>query len=162
MGLSACNLKEELGCSNGFHKGTISHQIRISRSGDRQNICRIVEIKIRGNILCSKWTSRLALSMERIPSKPGQDWWNETLTRGMNLKNLSLLLLVVFTLRHRRHAGGWYTNDRSLAGFVCPPAFVHFTMKTTYYLLKGDLTSDVNVSLLQPIKTSRYSLCSEV
>ena len=73
MGLSTCNLKEELGCSNGFHKGTISHQIRISRSGDRQNICRIVEMKIRGNILCSKRTSRLALSIERIPSKPGQD-----------------------------------------------------------------------------------------
>ena len=35
---------------------------------------------------------------------------------------------MVFTLRHRRHAGGWYTKDRSLAPFVCPPAFVHFTI----------------------------------
>ena len=47
----------------------------------------------------------------------------------------------VFTLRHRRHAGGRSTKDRSLARFVCPPAFVRFTivifvsrdcMKTTY------------------------------
>ena len=44
-------------------------------------------------------------------------------------------------LRHRRHAGGRQTKDRLLACFVCPPAFVHFTivicvsrdcMKTTY------------------------------
>ena len=44
-------------------------------------------------------------------------------------------------LRHRRQAGGRYTKDDSLAGFVCPPAFVQFTivicvsrdcMKTTY------------------------------
>ena len=44
-------------------------------------------------------------------------------------------------LRHRRHAGGRETKDRSLARFVCLPAFVHFTivicvsrdcMKTTY------------------------------
>ena len=48
--LYGCNLiKSE--CSNGFQKGTIWHQIRISRSGDRQKICRIVEMKIRGNIL---------------------------------------------------------------------------------------------------------------
>ena len=48
---------------------------------------------------------------------------------------------MVFTLRHRRHAGGRKTKDRLLARFVCPPAFVHFTivicvsrdcMKTTY------------------------------
>ena len=31
-----------------------------------------------------------------------------------------------------------------------------------FFLLEGDLTSDVNVLLLQPIKKSRYSLCSEV
>ena len=52
-----------------------------------------------------------------------------------------LLLYVVFMLRHRRYAGGPSTKDRSLARFVCPPAFVHFTivicvsrdcMKTTY------------------------------
>ena len=44
-------------------------------------------------------------------------------------------------LRHRRQAGGRYTKDDSLARFVCPPAFVQFTivicvsrdcMKTTY------------------------------
>ena len=47
----------------------------------------------------------------------------------------------LFTLRHRCHAGGRQTKDRSLARFACPPAFVHFTsvicvsrdcMKTTY------------------------------
>ena len=31
-------------------------------------------------------------------------------------------------LRHRRHAGGRATKDRSLAPFVCPPAFDHFTI----------------------------------
>ena len=48
---------------------------------------------------------------------------------------------MAFTLRHRRQAGGRYTKDDSLARFVCPPAFVYFTivisvsrdcMKTTY------------------------------
>ena len=46
-GLFGCNLK---GCSNGTHKGTIWHQIRISRSGDRQKMCWIVEVKITGKI----------------------------------------------------------------------------------------------------------------
>ena len=36
------------------------------------------------------------------------------------------------------------------------------TFHCCYYLLKGHLTSDVFVSLLQPMKTSRYSLCSKV
>ena len=50
------------------NKGTIWHQIHI------KNIFRIVQIKFRGNILCSKKrTWRLALSMKHIPSKPGQD-----------------------------------------------------------------------------------------
>ena len=35
---------------------------------------------------------------------------------------------MVFTLRHRHHAGGRQKKDRSLALFVCPPAFVHFTI----------------------------------
>ena len=35
---------------------------------------------------------------------------------------------MVFTLRHRRHAGGRLPKDRSLARFVCPPAFVHVTI----------------------------------
>ena len=48
-------------------------------------------------------------------------------------------------LRHRRHAGGRKTKDRSLARFACPPAFVHFAivicvsrdcMKTTYSHIK--------------------------
>ena len=38
----------------------------------------------------------LVLSMEGIPSKLKQDWWNETLTRGTNLKNLSLLYNLLF------------------------------------------------------------------
>ena len=53
MGLCGCNLKEKLQCSNGIHDGKNRHQIRISRSGERQKICRIVAMKIRGNILCS-------------------------------------------------------------------------------------------------------------
>ena len=53
MGLCGCNLKEKLECSNGIHDGKNWHQIRISRSGERQKICRIVAMKIRGNILCS-------------------------------------------------------------------------------------------------------------
>ena len=53
MGLCDCNLKEKLECSNGIHDGKNWHQIRISRSGERQKICRIVAMKIRGNILCS-------------------------------------------------------------------------------------------------------------
>ena len=53
MGLCGCNLKEKLQCSNGIHVGKNWHQIRISRSGERQKICRIVAMKIRGNILCS-------------------------------------------------------------------------------------------------------------
>ena len=53
MGLCGCNLKEKLECSNGIHNGKSWHQIRISRSGKRQTICRIIAMKIRGNILCS-------------------------------------------------------------------------------------------------------------
>ena len=53
MGLCGCNLKETLQCSNGIHVGKNWHQIRISRSGERQKICRIVAMKIRRNILCS-------------------------------------------------------------------------------------------------------------
>ena len=45
--------KEKLECSNGIHNGKNWHQICISRSGERQKICRIIAMKIRGNILCS-------------------------------------------------------------------------------------------------------------
>ena len=115
--------KEKLECSKGIHKEKIWHQIRNSRSGDTQKVCQIVEMKIRGKILCAKRAWRLALSMKRITSKPGQDWWNETLsTEGHEFQK---------------------------------------TFRYCYYLLEGDLTSNVNVSLLQPIKTFRYSLCSE-
>ena len=37
--------------------------------------------------------------MERIPSKLGRDWWNETLTRGMNLKKH--FTIVFFAVRRR-------------------------------------------------------------
>ena len=37
--ICGCNLREKLEGSNGIRKGTISHQIRISRGGDRQKIC---------------------------------------------------------------------------------------------------------------------------
>ena len=46
MGLCGCNLKEKLECSNGIHDGKNWHQIRISRSVERQKICRIVVMKI--------------------------------------------------------------------------------------------------------------------
>ena len=53
MGLCGCNRKEKLECSNGIHDGKNWHQIRISRSDERQKICPIVAMKIVGNILCS-------------------------------------------------------------------------------------------------------------
>ena len=56
MGLCGCDLKEKLECSNCIHKGEKKKKKRINRSGERQKICRIVERKIRGKILCSKRT----------------------------------------------------------------------------------------------------------
>ena len=56
MGLFGCNLKEEFDClktSNDLTSNT--HR----RSGDRLKICRIVEMKIRGKIICSKRTGGL-------------------------------------------------------------------------------------------------------
>ena len=53
MELCGRNFKEKLECSNGIQNGKNWHQIRISRSGERQKICQIVSMKIRGNILCS-------------------------------------------------------------------------------------------------------------
>ena len=51
MGLCAFmwlySVKEKLDCLNGIHKATIRRQVCISRSGVRQKICRIVEMKIR-------------------------------------------------------------------------------------------------------------------
>ena len=54
---------------------------------DLSNCCN--EDQRKYSLLRRTWW--LVLLMECIPSKLGQDWWNETLTRGMNLKNLSLL-----------------------------------------------------------------------
>ena len=54
MGLCGCNLKEKLECANGIHDGNNRHRIRISKSGERQKICWIFAMKIRGNILCSR------------------------------------------------------------------------------------------------------------
>ena len=75
--------------SSGIYEGKNWHQIRIKwrETKDLSNRCN--EDQRKYSLLGRTW--RLVLSMERIPSKPGQDWWNETLTRGMNLKNLSLL-----------------------------------------------------------------------
>ena len=53
MAICGSNLKEKLKCSNGIHEGKKWHRIRLSRSGERQKICRIVAMKISGNILCS-------------------------------------------------------------------------------------------------------------
>ena len=87
MGLCVCHLQEKLKCSNGIHDGKSWHGVCINISRERQKICRIVAIKISGKILCSgELARRSVLSMEGIPSKLGHDWWNETLTRDMNLK----------------------------------------------------------------------------
>ena len=69
-------------------RGPIWHEIHISGSGDRQKICLIIDQR-----KYSLFRKNFTACIERIPSKPGQYWWNETLTRGMNLKNHSLLLL---------------------------------------------------------------------
>ena len=130
-GLHGCNLKEKWECSNGTKKGTIWQQIRISRSDDRQNrrkISRIVEMKIRGNILCSKrtWRSKRACFICEW------DAYHQDLDSIDKAKHLQ---------------GAWIWK----------------TFRYCYHLLlEGDLTSNVNVSLLLPIKTSRYRLCSEV
>ena len=50
MGLCGCNLKEELDCLNGIDEGKNGHQIRHSRSDERQKICRIVAMKISEEI----------------------------------------------------------------------------------------------------------------
>ena len=78
-------------CSNGIHDGKNWHLIRISRSGGRQNDLsnRWNEDQRKYSLLRRTWW--LVLSMECIPSKLGQDWWNETLMGGMNLKHLSLV-----------------------------------------------------------------------
>ena len=93
MGLCGFYLKEMWSLQTVLiHEGKNWRQIRISGSGERQKICRIIafsEDQRNYSLLRRIW--RIVLSIERIPSKLGQDWWNETLTRGMNLKNLSLL-----------------------------------------------------------------------
>ena len=43
-----------------------------------------------------------------------------------------------------------------------PEAWIWKTFHYCYYLLENDLVCNVYVSFLQPIKTSRHSLCSEV
>ena len=125
-GLHGCNLKEKLEGSNGTKKATFWHQIRISRSDDRQNrqkISRIVEMRIRGNILCSKRTCGLHCEW---------DAYHQDLDSIDKTKHLQ---------------GAWIWK----------------TFCYCYHLLlEGDLTSNVNVSLLLPIKTSRYRLWSEV
>ena len=54
---------------------------------DLSNRCK--NDKRKCSLLKRTWW--LVSSMEHIPSKLGHDWWNETLTRGMNLKKHSLL-----------------------------------------------------------------------
>ena len=58
---------------------------------DLSNRCN--EDQKKYSLLRRTW--RLVLSMERIPSKLGhdKDWWNETLTRGMNLKKPFTIVL---------------------------------------------------------------------
>ena len=101
MGLCGCNLKEKLECSNGIHDGKNWHRIRINRSGERQKICRIVAMKIRGNILCSgelgglccRWNAyHQNLDMiDEMKHLPGTWIW----------KNLSLLYYLPFGVNLR-------------------------------------------------------------
>ena len=85
------DLKEKLECSNGIHKETIWHQIRIGRlSGDKQNVFRIVQMKFRGNILCSKKELAACIVDGTHAIKT---WINETKHLPRHVKNLSLWLL---------------------------------------------------------------------
>ena len=86
--LCGCNLKEKLKWSNSIHDGKNWHQIRISRSGERQKICRIIAMKIRGNIPCSGELGSLCCQWNTYHQN-----LNETLTRGMNLKKRFTIVL---------------------------------------------------------------------
>ena len=81
MGLCGCNLKEQLEWSNSIHDGKNWQQIRISRSGERQKICWIIAMKIRGHILCSGELGGLCCQWNAYHQN-----LDETLTRGMNFE----------------------------------------------------------------------------
>ena len=65
--------------SSDIYEGKNWHQIRISRSGERQKICRIVAMKIRGNILCSEELGGLCCQWNA---------YNQNLNRIDEMKNL--------------------------------------------------------------------------
>ena len=51
--------------------------------------------RLRGNILCSKRTWWLALLMESIPSRPGQEsWWHEALRASLQGERVTLVLAI--------------------------------------------------------------------
>ena len=88
VGLCGCNLKEKLEWSNSIHDGKNWHQIRISRSGERQKICQIIAMKSRGHILCSGELGGLCCQWN-----PYHQNLDETLTRGMNVKKRFTIVL---------------------------------------------------------------------
>ena len=105
-------------------------------------------------------TWRLVLSMERIPSKLGHDWWNETLNRGMNLRNLSRYVIAAMLVDgNKRSLISSFCLSTSICLFhhcyLCLPRLHENHL--LYYSFGGGLRSVVYVSFLQE-KTSRYSL----
>ena len=113
--------EKKLECSNGIRKGTIWHEISISRSGDRQKICQIVEMKIKGNIFKKNLAACVVDGTHTIKTWTGLMKWNT----------------------YQGHE-----FEKPFASFM--------------FLKATSVASDVYLSLLQPMKTSRYSLCSEV
>jgi len=158
MGLCGCNLKE---CSNGTHKGTIWHQICIRRSGDRQKICRIFEVKIRGKINITIWRKIITVIYANIAVAkviPLQCATNNNKFYCSILCSLKKLAARIVdgthTIKSWTGLMKWNTFHRQ--------EWIWKTFCYCYYLLESNLMCDDNVSLLQPIKTSWYSLCSEV
>ena len=151
LGLCGCNLKE---CSNGTRKGTIWHQIRISRSGDRQKMFWIVEVKIRGKINYMKEDHHSYICKFAVVI-PVQRSTNNDCSILCSLKKLAACIVDgTHTVKTWTGLMKWNTFHRG--------EWIWKTFRYCYYLLGSILMSDDNVSLLQPIKTCRYSLCSKV
>ena len=132
MGLCGCNLKEKLEGSNGTYKGTIWRQIRISRSDDRQKQTKDFSNRWNWKIRGNILCSKRTWRSKRACFICEWDAYHQDLDSIDKAKHLQ---------------GAWIWK----------------TFRYCYHLLlEGDLTSNVNVSLLLPIKTSRYRLCSEV
>ena len=103
MGLCGCNLKEELDCLNGIDEGKNWHQIRHSRSDERQKICRIVAMKISEEIFFAQenlaacvvdrtHTIKILDMIDEMKHLPGAWIW----------KNIINFTNVLFVIRRRR------------------------------------------------------------